>query len=27
MNKFTLCGQYKVNTQWQMYCLFTTLKS
>ncbi len=21
MNKFTLRGQEKVNTQWQMYCL------
>ncbi|MEL0661039.1 transposase, partial [Psychromonas arctica] len=21
MNKFTLRGQDKVNTQWQMYCL------
>jgi len=25
MNKFTLCGQEKVNTQWQMVCLVHTV--
>jgi hypothetical protein len=25
MNKFTLRGQEKVNTQWQMYCLVHTV--